>query len=131
MGRAGALGVVGSKRVYRIDVAGASDVTGVTLPPTPCPPASSPWPRRRPSRSSTYVDFEGGYARCPLGETTLCQIGGSGEFTEDLPEGHVLLPGVLHAYRASRSDLAGYVPPRGRRDHDCDDHGRDHGQRRP
>ena len=70
----------------------------------------------------TYVDFAGRYTRCPLGETKLCQLDGAGGFTEDLPEGQVLLPGVLHAYRASRSDLAGYVPPRGRRDHDCDDH---------
>ena len=34
----------------------------------------------------------------------------------------VLLPGVLHAYKASASDLAGYVPPqRDRRGHDHDD----------
>jgi Esterase-like activity of phytase len=41
------------------------------------------------------------------------------KFTD--PKG-VLLPGVLHAYKASASDLAGYVPPqRGRRGHDHDD----------
>jgi len=40
--------------------------------------------------------------------------------------GFVLLPGVLHAYRASAGDLAGYVKPErhrhhGRHDDDCDD----------
>ena len=29
-----------------------------------------------------------------------------------VPAGFALLPGVLHAYRASPQDLAGYVPPR-------------------
>jgi hypothetical protein len=35
----------------------------------------------------TYVDVAGRYARCPLGETTRCQLDGAGDFTEDLPEG--------------------------------------------
>ena len=75
----------------------------------------------------TYVDFDGHYARCPLGETTGCEIDGdgvdTGDFTCDLPEGHVLLPGLLHAYRAS----APTSPATCRRstrsaagDHDCD-----------
>jgi hypothetical protein len=29
-----------------------------------------------------------------------------------VPDGYKLLPGVLHAYRASARDLAGYVRPR-------------------
>jgi hypothetical protein len=75
----------------------------------------------------TYVDFAGHYARCPLGQRTGCELDGDGEdtgdFTEPLPPGHVLLPGLLHAYRAAPSDLAGYVPPSGRgHSHDCDDH---------
>ena len=36
----------------------------------------------------------------------------TGDFTFPLPAGYMLLPGVLHAYRASASDLAGYEPPR-------------------
>jgi hypothetical protein len=185
VGKTGALGVVGSKRVYRIDVSGADDVTGVALPADTLPPdvtavakeealpfidlaANSVLPNGEQAEKwegltigprilfgrhaivagndndysvtqlgdsltqyDTYVDFAGRYARCPLGETALCQLDGTGDFTKDLPEGQVLLPGVLHAYRASRSDLAGYVPPRGRRDHDCDDHGRDGSRRDP
>ncbi|HYN02199.1 MAG TPA: esterase-like activity of phytase family protein, partial [Vicinamibacteria bacterium] len=180
VGRVGALGVVGSKRVYKIDVSGASDITGVPLPADTLPAgvvpvakeestpfidlaANSVLPKGEQAEKwegltigprilygqhvivagndndysvtqlgdsltqyDTYVNFDGRYARCPLGERTQCQIDGTGLFTEDLPEELVLLPGVLHAYRASRSDLDGYVPPRGRRDHDCDDH--DHGR---
>jgi hypothetical protein len=74
----------------------------------------------------TYVDFAGHYARCPLGETAGCELNGNGvdegDFTNDLPAGYRLLPGMLHAYRASAPDLAGYVPPkRGRGHHDCED----------
>lgn len=176
VGRTGGLGVVGSKRVYKIDVRGASDVTEVALPIDTLPAGVVPVAKEESTpfidlaansvlpngeqaekwegltigprilygqhvivagndndysvtqlgdsltQYDTYVDFAGRYTRCPLGETKLCQLDGAGGFTEDLPEGQVLLPGVLHAYRASRSDLAGYVPPRGRRDHDCDDH---------
>ena len=82
----------------------------------------------------TYVDFAGHYARCPLGETTGCELDGdgvdTGDFAFDLPEGFLLLPGMLHAYRASASDLAGYVAPRPpRHDHDCDDDRPHHGGR--
>lgn len=183
-GKAGALGVVGSKRVYRIDVVGATDVTSLALPIGDLPSGIVPvtkssevtpfidlaahsvlpsgqqaekWegltigPRllfgRRVivagndndysvtqlgdtlTQYDTYVDFAGNYAFCPLDERSECEINGDGEdtgdFSFDLPAGHALLPGLLHAYRASRSDLAGYVPPRGRRerDHDCDRHG--------
>jgi hypothetical protein len=43
-----------------------------------------------------------------------------------VPAGFVLLPGVLHAYRASAGDLAGYVKPErhrhdGGHDDDCAD----------
>jgi len=176
------LGIVGSKRVYKIDVTGATDVTALSLPLLDLPAGIVPvakstepfinlaartllpngnhaekWegltigPRLKLgghaivagndndysvtqlggslTQYETYVDFAGHYARCPLDETTGCEIDGdgvdTGDFTEDVPEGHVLLPGVLHAYRASAADLAGYVAPRRRhqgRDHDCDDH---------
>jgi hypothetical protein len=59
-----------------------------------------------------YVDFAGNFAKCPINETTLCQINDVGPFTEPLPSGHSLLPGMLHAYRASAHDLAGYVKPK-------------------
>jgi hypothetical protein len=75
----------------------------------------------------TYVDFDENYARCPLDQTSGCEVNGdgvdTGDFTFDLPDNHVLIPGVLHAYRASASDLAGYVAPARQHDrhHNCDD----------
>jgi hypothetical protein len=38
-----------------------------------------------------------------------------------LPDGFSLLPGVLHAYRASTTDLVGYEEPRYPRGHHGDD----------
>jgi hypothetical protein len=38
-----------------------------------------------------------------------------------LPDGYSLLPGVLHAYRASNTDLAGYEEPRNPQGHHGDD----------
>lgn len=173
--------VVGSKRVFKIDVTGATDVTGIALPIGVLPvgvvavtksseaipfidlAANTVLPKGQRAEKwegltigprlklgghvivagndndysvtqlgasltqyDTYVDFVGNYARCPLGEKTGCEINGdgvdTGDFVFDLPDGHVLLPGVLHAYRASASDLDGYVPPQRQRghDHDCD-----------
>jgi hypothetical protein len=45
-----------------------------------------------------------------------------------IPAGFSLLPGVLHAYRASPDDLRGYVKPepRGHHHHDDDDDDDDH-----
>ncbi len=180
VGKTGELGVVGSKRVYRIDLAGATDVTSLALPigdlPSGIVPvtksseatpfidltAHSVLPNREQAEKwegltigprliygqrvivagndndysvtqlegsdaqyDTYVDFNGKYARCVLGAETQCQLQGSGAFDQPLPDGLVLIPGVLHAYRASRSDLAGYVPPTRRHHdhgHDCDRH---------
>jgi hypothetical protein len=189
-----ALGIVGSKRVFRIDIGPATDVTGIAnlnLPNTP--PDSSPgtlptgvvpvWKSSEAhpfidlaantvlpngqqaekwegltigpkllfgrhvivagndndysvsqlggslTQYDTYVDFQGRYARCVLDTTDQCILDAAdpsdppGALDEPVPDGFRLLPGVLHAYRASKSDLAGYVPPRGRRghdDHDCD-----------
>lgn len=189
MGRTGATGVTGSKRVFKIDVNGATDVTGQSLPLGDLPASIVPvqksseltpfidlaantvlpnderaekWegltigPRLLFGghvivagndndysvtqlggalvQYETYVDFAGHYARCPLGETTGCELDGdgvdTGDFAFDLPEGFLLLPGMLHAYRASASDLAGYVAPRPpRHDHDCDDDRPHHGGR--
>jgi hypothetical protein len=48
--------------------------------------------------------------QCPLNATTGCfQTGSNSPAT--LTSDYRLLPGVLHAYRASESDLAGYLAP--------------------
>ena len=52
-----------------------------------------------------------------LDEPTLCEVNPpASDLVIDnpvaLPAGYQLLPGVLHAYRASAQDLAGYVAPR-------------------
>jgi hypothetical protein len=63
-----------------------------------------------------YVDFAGHFARCVLDDPTRCEVNpATGDLVIDnpvqLPEGFALLPGVLHAYRASPADVAGYVEP--------------------
>ena len=63
-----------------------------------------------------YVDFAGNFARCVLDDPTQCEVNpAASDLVIDnpvtLPEHFVLLPGVLHAYRASRQDLAGYEEP--------------------
>ena len=61
----------------------------------------------------------------------------NGQVVGPVPAGYRLIPGVLHAYAASATDLAGYVPPERRhrgRDHDCDrddDDDHEHGRREP
>jgi hypothetical protein len=65
-----------------------------------------------------YVDFNGNFARCVLDDATRCEVNppASGlviDTPAPLPKGFSLLPGVLHAWRASAKDLAGYVEPRG------------------
>lgn len=59
----------------------------------------------------------------------------NGQLVGPVPTGYALIPGVLHAYKASAADLSGYVrpgqDPRAHQDDDdteCggDDHG-DHG----
>ena len=77
-----------------------------------------------------YVDFEGGNLRRDIDRPTML----NGQVVGPPPAGYSLIPGVLHAYKASAADLAGYVRPgtegRDRRDDDSecdrDDHG-DHG----
>jgi len=51
--------------------------------------------------------------QCPLGTTTGC-FNTSDGLPANLTGDHKLLPGVLHAYKASADDLAGYVLPLGR-----------------
>jgi hypothetical protein len=77
-----------------------------------------------------YVDFNGGSVQRDIDRPTML----NGQEVGPVPAGFVLLPGVLHAYKASASDLAGYVPPQQDRrghghDDDCDDDDQDHGGR--
>jgi hypothetical protein len=51
--------------------------------------------------------------QCPLGSITACFNTSSGQ-PANLTGDYKLLPGVLHAYKATADDLAGYVPPMGR-----------------
>lgn len=68
-----------------------------------------------------YVDFKGGNVRRDLDQPTKL----NGVEVGPPPAGFTLLPGVLHAYKASAGDLAGYVKPqrhsRHHHDDDCDD----------
>ena len=180
--------VVGSKRIYKIDVRGATDIAARELPsdgnlaaavPPIVPVTKSPdvfidlaantqlpngkqvekWegmtigPRLKngahliltgndndysvtqqagaTTQFDVYVDFQGGSVRRDIDKPTMLE----GVEVGPVPAGFVLIPGVLHAYRASPSDLAGYVKPERRhrgRDHDCDrddDDDHDHGRR--
>ncbi len=60
-----------------------------------------------------YVNFAGSFARCVLDDPTRCIVNPPAADTPitnpvTVPNGYVLLPGVLHAYHASARDLAGY-----------------------
>ena len=172
--------VVGSKRIFKIDVLGATDIANRALPAdgnlaaagiTPVTKADSvfidlaadtvlpngkraeKWegmaigPRLKNGarliltgndndysvtqnassvQFDVYVDFNGQSVQRDIDRPTML----NGQEVGPVPAGFVLLPGVLHAYKASASDLAGYVPPqRDRRGHDhdddCDDDDRD------
>jgi hypothetical protein len=63
-----------------------------------------------------YVDFGGNFARCVIDDPTRCEINpAAADLTIDNPvplsEGFFLLPGLLHAYKASKADLGKYVEP--------------------
>ena len=165
------LAVVGSKRVFKIDISGATDISSVALPEdgnlaaagihpvakddaqvfidlaanTVLPNGNQveKWegvtigPRLRGGGyvivagtdndfsvaqgvtgqpADIYVDFQGNVAKCVLDSRSLCEINPPAADTVidnpvPVPDGFTLLPGVLHAYRASPQDLAGYVPP--------------------
>jgi len=54
-----------------------------------------------------YVDFNGNSVQRDIDHPTTL----NGQEVGPVPAGFVLLPGVLHAYKASATDLAGYLPP--------------------
>ncbi len=64
-----------------------------------------------------YVDFNGRSVQRDLDQPTTL----NGIEVGPVPTGYVLIPGVLHAYKASASDLAGYRPPLDDEDDDEDD----------
>ena len=165
------LGVVGSKRVYRIDIAGATDVAHRSIPDDgdlatagivpvqkddddvfidlaattllPNGNHAEKWeglaigPRLvgggrvivagndndysvtqtgSGEQFDVFVDFAGNFARCVLDDPTRCEVNPpASDLVIDtpvgVPAGFTKLPGVLHAYRASTADLAGYVAP--------------------
>ena len=167
-----ALGVVGSKRVYKIDIDGATDVSELVLPDDGNLAAAGIVPVQKNDADvfidlaattllpngnqaekweglaigprllggghvivagndndysvtqtgggeqfDVYVNFAGSFVRCVLDDPTRCEVDPpADDVTIDhpvaLPKGYSLLPGVLHAYRASPRDLAGYQPPR-------------------
>ena len=49
--------------------------------------------------------------QCPLDTTTKCFLTSNNATLATLTDDYRLLPGVLHAYKASSSDLAGYAVP--------------------
>jgi len=166
---------VGSKRIYKINITGASDVTAISLGADALPSGvvavtKSPvfidisantllpggkqaekWegmaigPQLSGGRRlillgndndysvtqtgageqfDVYVDFAGNFARCVLDDPTQCEVNPADLVIDNpvaLPDGFSLLPGVLHAYRASTTDLAGYEEPRNPQGHSGDD----------
>lgn len=171
-------GVVGSKRVYKIDIAGATDIAALPLPADGdlaaagiVPVAKSatfidlaadsvlPFSKRAEKwegltigpqlkdggfaivagndndysvtqngsnvQFDVYVNFQGGSMQRDLDSLTML----NGVDVGPVPAGYSLLPGVLHAYKASAADLATYVRP-GDRDDDCDDKDDEQGRQR-
>lgn len=162
---------VGSKRVYRIDIRGATDVTGLALGADTLPSGvvavsksamfidltansvlpngkqTEKWegltigPRLRDgsyvivagndndysvtqdgttnAQFDVYVDFNGNSVKRDIDQPTRL----NGAEVGAPPAGYTLIPAVLHAYKASVTDLAGYVRPG--RHGDRDDHGHD------
>lgn len=153
--------VIGSKRVYKIDVTGATNIAGLTLPDdgdlagagiTPVTKSAvfidlaadtvlpngkkaEKWegltigPRLKKGaylilagtdndysvtqnasnvQYDVYVDFNGNSLQRDLDQPTKLD----GVEVGPVPNGYVLIPGVLHAYKASATDLAAYEPPR-------------------
>lgn len=165
--------VIGSKRVYKIEISGATDISNVVLPGgdlsaagiTPVAKSAvfidlaantvlpngkraEKWeglaigPRLKNGafllltgtdndysvthngsnvQFDVYVDFNGNSVQRDIDQPTKL----NGAQVGPPPNGHVLIPGVLHAYKPSSTDLAGYVEPRKPRhfrfDFDLDD----------
>lgn len=152
--------VVGTKRVYRIDMSGATNVASLSLPADgnlagagivpvtksavfidlaaetvlPNGKRAEKWegltigPRLKQGgyaivagtdndysvtqngsnvQFDVYVDFLGNSMQRDLDEPSRL----NGADVGPVPAGFSLIPGVLHAYRASASDLAGYIRP--------------------
>jgi hypothetical protein len=176
--------VVGSKRIFKIDVRGATDIANLALPDNgdlvaahitpvtksdvfidlaantllPNGKLAEKWegltigPRLKNGahliltgndndysvtqeagtnvQFDVYVDFNGGSVRRDLDKPTML----NGQDVGPVPTGFVLLPGMLHAYRADSTDLIGYEKPdrRGHHHHDddCDDDDDDRGDGR-
>ena len=167
--------VVGSKRVFKIDLAGATNIATLDLPADgnlsgagivpvaksalfldltantslPNGKQAEKWegltigPRLRDGsyvivagtdndysvtqnssavQFDVFVNFAGQSVLRDLDQATTL----NGVEVGPVPAGYVRLPGVMHAYKASQSDLAGYVPPRSHRHHR---HGGDDGDR--
>ena len=49
--------------------------------------------------------------QCPLGSTAGCTLAGTSTAYTGSTDGFALIPGVLHGYRASAAELAGYTAP--------------------
>lgn len=162
--------VMGSKRVFKIDVTGATNIAARTLPDNddlaavaitpvakstvfmnlqantvlPNSKQAEKWeglaigPRLKSgnrliltgndndfsvtqtgagTQYDVYVNFLGGSVQRDLDKPTLLD----GVNVGAPAAGYVLLPGVLHAYRASATDLAGYVQPSENGDDDRED----------
>jgi hypothetical protein len=163
--------ITGSKRVFKIDIRGATDVSALALPAGDLPTTITPvtkspsvfidlavntllpnnkraekWeglaigPRLKKGgyvllagndndysvtqtgsgqQFDVYVDFNGNSVQRDLDAPTKL----NGVDVGAPPTGYSLLPGVLHAYRVSSIDLAGYEAPFGA---DDDDHHHHH-----
>ena len=150
---------VGSKRVYKIDLRGATDVSGIILPGGDLPAEIVPvtksgvfidlaaqtvlpngkiaekWeglaigPKLKDdsflilagndndfsvtqnddaAQFDVYVDFKGSSVVRDIDQSTRLE----GAEVGPVPDGFTLILGVLHAYKASAADVAGYVEPR-------------------
>ena len=54
-----------------------------------------------------YVNFDGGSVQRDIDRPTML----NGQIVGPVPAGYILIPGVLHAYKASAADLSSYVRP--------------------
>jgi hypothetical protein len=103
----------------------ATRVQRFTVDVHPVTQVAGPNPQR-----DVYVDFQGGSHQRDIDSPTML----NGVFVGPVPAGFTLIPAVLHAFKASANDLAGYVRPgqEGHKRHgghnddeECDDDDRD------
>ena len=112
---------VGSKRVFKINITTATDVTagprlkgGDIMLLTGNDNDYSVTQTGAGEQFDVYVDFKGNFAKCVLDSLTECKVNPAADdpITQNLvplPSGYQLSPGVLHAFRTSA--LSGYVEP--------------------